>query len=151
MSGDVILADLDGTLFDVSHRLHLAKQKRWDEFHEAMLGDSVNEDVANFLSTAVGVGMTVIAVTGRNEHYRQSTLDQLKRNGLSMAISELLMRPDGDLRSDAILKVEAVDIYFGGRTKALSRVAFALDDRDRVVEGYRDAGFRCWQVRKGQY
>jgi FMN phosphatase YigB (HAD superfamily) len=143
-----IVVDLDGTLCDCAHRVHLAQAKQWDEFHKGIAEDKVREDVAFFLD-ANDPDVPVLLCTGRNEQYRKQTLDWLNTN--ACWFDDLVMRPNGNHESDDLLKVRLVDEFFGGRTKALEQVAFVLDDRDRVVQSFRDAGYRCWQVAAGAY
>ena len=47
MTRDLVIFDLDGTLADIRHRLHLVRQKpkRWREFFEACVNDVPNEPV----------------------------------------------------------------------------------------------------------
>jgi hypothetical protein len=61
------------------------------------------------------------------------------------------MRPEGNRESDYLVKLQLVDEFFGNRETALNSVLLVLDDRDKVVEAFRDAGFRCWQVQSGSY
>jgi hypothetical protein len=39
--------------------------------------------------------------------------------------------------------------YFGSKEAVLQNVIFVLDDRDKVVEAWRNYGLPCWQVRPG--
>lgn len=88
---------------------------------------------------------------GRPERYRAVTYDWLERHDLRSVIDGLLMRPDGERMQDGELKLRLLDGYFGSRSRALRRVAFILEDRERVVTAYRGAGFRCWQVQPGAF
>src|SRR5688500_19612020 len=146
-----IVVDLDGTLCDCAHRVHLAQAKQWDEFHKGIYEDKVREDVAVFLDVIPNdISLRVLLCTGRNEQYRIPTLNWLQDNNL-WGFDDLVMRPKDNHESDDLLKVRMVDEFFGGRAKALEQVAFVLDDRDRVVQSFRDAGYRCWQVAAGAY
>jgi FMN phosphatase YigB (HAD superfamily) len=146
-----IVVDLDGTLCDCAHRVHLAQAKQWDEFHKGIPEDKVREDVVFFLDeVAHDQNVHILLCTGRNEQYRKQTLDWLNATDACW-FDDLIMRPKDNHESDDLLKVRMVDEFFGGRTKALEQVAFVLDDRDRVVQSFRDAGYRCWQVAAGAY
>jgi FMN phosphatase YigB (HAD superfamily) len=152
----IIVVDLDGTLCDSAHRDHLAQAKEWDRFHEAAKDDQPREDVAFFLRMTVG-RMTdefmVIACTGRNERYRQATLRWLIDKDLAV-FDAILMRPDGDWRPDVEMKpvllhefMSSLDVSKG----VFPKVAFILEDRDKVVEAWRNLGYKCWQVQPGGY
>jgi hypothetical protein len=93
---------------------------------------------------------TIIACTGRSEAQRKPTEAWLRERGIDH-FETILMRPNGDNTPDHQLKLRLVDEHFGSREAALEAVDFILDDRDRVVEAFRDAGFTCWQVQAGSY
>src|SRR5687768_3810014 len=121
-----IVVDLDGTLCDCSHRVHLAQAKQWDEFHKGIAEDKVREDVAFFLDEIAGdSGVSILLCTGRNEQYRKQTWEWLK-NSNACWFDDLIMRPNNNHESDDVLKVRMVDEFFGGRAKALEQVAFVL-------------------------
>lgn len=145
-----IVMDLDGTLCDCSHRVHLAQAQQWEEFNAGICNDIPHPEAVAFLK-AVSIDYEVLLCTGRDEKNRSATMTWLIRNKLHCLFDELIMRPSGDFSSDDSLKVKMVDEYFGGREKALESVLLVLDDRDRVVLAFRDAGFRVWQVDSGSY
>ncbi len=146
MSAQYIVVDLDGTIFDIAHRVDYAKVGQWDDFHSRCAYDGVHKDVEALLATTV---FSVLAVTGRNEKYRKTTIEMLSK--FLLPVDEILMRPDDDYRSDAVLKIELLEEYFGSKEKVLAEVAFCLDDRDKVIEAYRNYGLAAWQVRQGAY
>ena len=63
----------------------------------------------------------------------------------------LIMRPDVNFESDHELKPAMLAAALGGMDEALRRVAFALEDRDKVVAAWRKLGFNCMQVRAGAF
>lgn len=140
-----IVCDLDGTLSNISKRFHLAQEGRWDEFHSLSHQDEVNRDVARILQR----NHDFIILTGRPKKYLNKTHEWLGTNGLFPYA--IIMRPDGDMRSDARLKPELLAQWYGGMEQALRCVDFILEDRDNVVEAFRNLGFHCWQVRQGTY
>lgn len=145
-----IIVDLDGTLCDCAHRVHWAQAKQWDEFHAGIPEDEPHEDVCTFLDWARHTH-EVLLCTGRDERHRTATEKWLHDQGLDHYITHLLMRPNKDFSPDHELKTRLVDEFFGSREKALASVLVVLDDRDKVVTAWRDAGFKCWQVAAGNY
>lgn len=147
---DWIIVDLDGTLCDCSHRVHLAQAKQWEEFHAGIPNDRT---IAPTVIVVEKMAEThnVLLCTGRNEANRKATNDWLQAKMLGSMADVLLMRPDNDHRPDHELKLQLVYDYFGGKQNALDSVLVVLDDRDKVVEAWRDAGFTCWQVAAGSY
>lgn len=151
MEKNWVIIDLDGTLCDCSHRVHWAQAKQWDQFHSGIKEDKVNGAIAWLMKRASEAGNSIMICTGRNEAHRLATMEWLKANDLSSCIDTMLMRPDDSRLSDHELKVSMVDEFFGGREAALESVLVVLDDRDKVVQAWRDAGHKCWQVEVGSY
>jgi len=144
-----LICDLDNTLANCDHRIHHASAREWDEFHSKLMDDPVYEDVAMIIAN-LPVNIKLIAVTGRNERYRQLTLDWLAKN--SLQFDEILMRPDGNYIPDHELKPKMlIDFFDGDIELAKQQVICILDDRDKVVSAYRELGFPCWQVRSEKY
>jgi FMN phosphatase YigB (HAD superfamily) len=140
----IIVVDLDGTLCNSRHREHLAIAKQWDEFHSLLRYDEPWDDVKRFLSE-LHADIEVIGLTGRNERYRNETLDWL--DTYEICLSELLMRPDDNYQPDHELKPQML----AAAGVKPQQVWLVLEDRDKVVEAWRNLGFSCWQVRPGGY
>jgi phosphoglycolate phosphatase-like HAD superfamily hydrolase len=151
---DTIILDLDGTLADCGHRLHLASGKDWPAFHALSVEDKPHEDIMHFIEALQNGQMfndhfSVVICTGRNEEFRLITHAWLTRHGITY--DALLMRPNDDYSKDGELKVRLLAEHFGSIEEARRRVLFALDDRDTSVEGLRNAGLPVWQVRPSGY
>lgn len=153
----IIVVDLDGTVCDTAHRNHLAQAKDWDAFHAAAKDDRPRADVAFFLSVlarrSVLDEILLVACTGRNERYRQTTLEWLIKHDLAV-FDTILMRPDGDRRLDVEVKPAMLAEFVEGLEVPgceMPTVAFILEDRDRVVEAWRNLGYATWQVAPGGY
>lgn len=146
----IIICDLDGTLCNCDHRIHLAKQKRWDEYNAACVDDPVYEDIANILRNLASKRTKVYIVTGRDKKFKEQTNDWLFLNDIPY--DRLYMREEGDRRSDFIIKEEILmrDIYAGG-WKDKPDIWFVLDDRQSVVDMWRNNQLRCLQVQKGDF
>lgn len=145
-----IVVDLDGTLCDCAHRVHLAQAKQWEEFHSLIPLDKVNETVA-CVCEIFWEDFDLLLCSGRNESTRAATLEWLKQKDLLHNFAHLLLRPDNDYSPDHELKIAMVEDFFGGHQKAIDNVFLILDDRDKVVEAWRNAGYDCWQVAAGSY
>lgn len=141
------VVDLDGTLCDSRHRQHLAEAKQWDEFHSRLSLDNPYPDVGAFIQSYPI--SQFICLTGRPENYRMETEKWLIRH--SIPINALLMRPENDFESDTVVKPRLLYSFLGGRESALKLVTGILEDRDIMVEKWREEGFHCWQVRPGGY
>ena len=152
MSKNWIVLDLDGTICDCSHRVHWTQAKQWDEFHAGISEDKPHEEAMAFLDAmASDNNYNMLVATGRDERHRAATERWFRQEGIDKYFEALLMRPDGDRSPDHELKLKMVDEFFTSREEALRQVLLVLDDRDKVVEAWRNAGFRCWQVAVGNY
>jgi phosphoserine phosphatase len=150
VSRNWIVVDLDGTLANSSHRDHFAQSGDWDAFHGALGYDTPSPDVASVVNALHEQDYDILIVTGRPETYRRATMDWFAAHHLPVG-TDLLMRPAEDWRSDTEVKVDLLAGFFGGLDEAHKNVLTILEDRDKMVERWRSAGFRCWQVQPGGY
>lgn len=147
-----IVLDLDGTLCDCSHRVHLAQAKQWDEFHAGIMDDKPYPDTVDFIKMVWStVDYQIVVCTGRPETYRKATWEWIYKYNLEEYIDNMVMRPEKDYSPDHELKIKMIYDFFGGEAETRSNVLLVLDDRERVVEAWRNAGFSCWQVNVGKY
>lgn len=159
-----IIVDLDGTLADIAHRLHLIKQSMeeclqsgkditecqnfkpdWDGFNELCLEDPVIEHNKYIVDhICIDMYLDIFILTGRSDKVKDKTIQWLRKHGIQY--DHLIMRKDGDHRQDVEFKLEHVN-----NIKLTHRIICAFDDRDRVVKMYRDNGIPCLQVAEGTY
>lgn len=151
-----IVIDLDGTLCDSAHRDHHARNGDWDQFHALLTEDKPHPDVLHLMDLLFNAPdeVELIGCTGRNERYRIATERWLLEHGALLDC--VLMRPDHDFRPDHELKIEMIEAWHEQTSgddpwPVQDRVAFILEDREKVVEAWRNAGFNCWQVRPGNF
>mgnify|MGYP006374936925 FL=1 len=144
----VAIFDLDGTLADISHRrIKLAPPSPdWRGFNSAMEGDTPNIAVVDLYKTIwSSKRYNLIIVSGRSEEFRKFTEQWLFWNDIPF--SELLMRKKSDFRSDHIVKEELL-IQIRDRW---GDIAFAVDDRQQVVDMWRRNGITCLQCDYGNF
>jgi FMN phosphatase YigB (HAD superfamily) len=146
----IIVIDMDGTLCNSVHREHLAKAGQWEEFHSLLSDDHPNPDVARLLC-ALGKDCYIILLTGRNEKWRGQTISWLHRFSLHQFVDVLIMRPDTNFEKDTDLKPRMLEDHLTVMNADKGQVWFILDDRDKVGEAWRNAGYNCWQPRSGGY
>ncbi len=145
-----IIFDLDGTLADCQHRIHLVrdKPKNHREFFKQCINDTLITDVAR-LSWNLSIMYSIYLVSGRSDECRKETEEWLVKNHISRHYKALYMRKQGDYRDDSIVKQEILNEYWPGERK---KDIFAIfDDRDRVVAMWRANGLRCYQVASGDF
>lgn len=87
----------------------------------------------------------IIVLSGRDEVCRTETWTWLREHGLDFR--DLFMRPAGDTRKDAIVKLELFREYVAPRY----HVVGVVDDRQQVVDMWRRIGLFCAQVAPGDF
>jgi len=142
-----ILFDVDGTLMDIEHRRHFVSNgnKDWDSFRSHTEFDTPVEHVFAMAKMLQQQGHRIHVLSGRNVAQRAITLKQLLGNGLLPM--NLLMRADGDFRSDDVVKEEFLDNLIEQGFEP----TMAFDDRQQVVDMWRRRGLTCFQVAEGNF
>lgn len=160
---DLIICDLDGTIANIEHRLHYIKgpKKDWDSFNKACVDDTVNKDVREILWNLYdkgrwekfkdglkGSARKVYFFSGRSEAVRKETEEWLHKYVVSPSMCDdekrpnLFMRKEGDFRNDVEVKRDMLHEL----CITPEEVLCILDDRQGVVDMWREEGFRCLQV-----
>jgi predicted secreted acid phosphatase len=145
MSDEVVIFDIDGTLADISERVHhiRKKPKNWNAFTAGMAQDKAIHSMIRLCNILYAAGLRIILCSGRNEANRPETVEWLAKQGVPY--HELLLRRDEDYRSDAIVKREILQ----GLDK--DKILFVVEDRSRVVEMWRSEGLTCLQCAPGEF
>lgn len=150
-----ILVDVDGTLANNNHRQHFVQppegeKKDWKNFNKTILQDTPYEDIVWLVKTLHNAGCAIVIVTAREgtERIRRETkhwLDVVA--GLEGVYEKIYHRDAQDFRDDSIIKLELLaDVRRDGYEPFM-----VLDDRNRVVDAWREAGVRCLQVQPGDF
>lgn len=150
---ECIIVDIDGTIADATHRLHLLpapspdgtfdpKAPTWGDFYKDAHLDSPIDEIVRIIH---GMDVPVIICTGRDESNRMVTEAWLETHGVPYL--HLMMRAAGDRRQDDLIKKDMLDKILEMGYKPL----FALEDRSRVVKMWRANGIRTLQVCEGDY
>lgn len=143
-----VIFDIDGTLADIRHRRGYLDSERpdWRRFNEAMGGDTPNTPIVSLYKTLWESGQYKMeVVTGRNERFRAVTETWFTWNEIPFA--SITMRPDNDYRPDNELKKNILEDL---RAKGHD-IAFAVDDRQQVVDMWRSNGITCLQCDVGNF
>lgn len=145
MNEELVIFDIDGTLADISERIHhiRKKPKNWSAFNAGMAQDKAIHSMIRLCNILYSAGLRVILCSGRNEKNRPETVNWLEKQGVKY--HELLLREDEDYRSDAVVKREILQ----GLEK--SKILFVVEDRSRVVEMWRAEGLVCLQCAPGEF
>lgn len=152
-----IICDLDGTL------AHMNGRNPYNPTDEEVMNDVADEAVMGILNSFMSntryfdgypdefTGVQIIFCSGRFDTYRTVTeqwiLRNLDGNYFNKYGIKLLMRKDGDMRKDSIVKKEIYEREIKGKYNVL----FVLDDRQSVVEMWRNEGLKALQVAWGDF
>ena len=168
-----IICDLDGTLADITHRLHFVKaenmlavplrlekaareivgefKKDWNSFFDNVYYDAVRWDIVKLLKKYVSQGHPFILVSGRPERCRADTekwlfekiYDTLEWQNLDKHVT-LIMRQNHDKRDDDILKTDIYEKYLKHYP-----IEVVIDDRPRVLRAWAMLKLRTIDVGPG--
>lgn len=146
--------DLDGTLADISHRIHFLKNEndhgRWDKFFKACIDDTPVRSIVETYNQLIKIA-DVWIFTGRPESVREETENWICRNTLTFRDgleSKLVMRPTGDHTPDDLLK----ELWLRNMLEIdRRRLVGVFDDRNSVVNMWRRNNVTCFQVKDGDY
>ena len=145
MANEIVIFDIDGTLADVSERIHHVKRKpkNWPAFFAGMAQDKAIHSMVRLCNVLYASGIQIILCSGRSEEHRAETVKWLAEQGVRY--HELILRRDKDRRSDTDVKREMLaDID-------KSKILFVVEDRSRVVEMWRSEGLVCLQCAPGEF
>lgn len=145
MAQDIVIFDIDGTLADVSERIHHLHRtpKNWPGFFAGMVQDKAIHAMVRLCNLLFDAGLHIVLCSGRSEEHRAVTKQWLAREGVRY--HDLRLRKDGDRRSDVIAKREML----AGLDK--SSILFVVEDRSRVVDMWRKEGLVCLQCAPGEF
>ena len=176
---DCIIFDLDGTLADVSKRRELAikaesqitgamaeapffagRKAWWDIWQNPQIildFDEPNEPVVLLYRLLRGQltqkpeddftfdkKFKMIVTSARNDKNKDITEQWFKKHDIPF--DTLIMRPDGDFRPDREFKQEILN-----GLKETHNIIMTFDDRNQVVEMWRDNNIPCLQVADGNF
>ena len=145
--------DIDNTLANVHHRWeHLRGEKKdWETFFSLQHLDEPYQPVLDVLHALANDRLQdeIIVVTGRDERFRESTLEWLNKHiKFNFPSENLFMRPDGNRENDDTLKVKIIKNWL--QRHPAYRVGGIFEDRHRIIDAFRKEGwytFECNQER----
>ena len=149
----IVIFDLDGTLAIIDKRRDLARKPNgkfdWDVFHDAsnISLDEPNTPVIKIAQLFAEDGFLIAIFSGRSDKTEHTTRAWLTRN--RVPFHTLAMRPHKTMNfiPDEVLKKQMLDnIPFH-----IDDIFLVVDDRQKVVDMWRDIGLNCFQVAAGNF
>jgi len=146
----IVIFDLDGTLALIDKRRDLATKDNgkfdWDVFFnpDNISLDLPNQPVIDMANLLHKQGFRIFILSGRSDVTHQATVNWLNDNGIWW--DHLVMRPQNHLYlPDNDLKQMWLDSI------GKDNVAMVFDDRNQVVDMWRQNGLTCFQVADGDF
>ena len=149
----IVIFDLDGTLADITARRNLSTKDNgkmdWDVFFDR---DNIKLDVPNqkVVDMARMINDTdryqIFILSGRSKSTYRTTQQWLIQNNIPF--DDLIMRPTDKhhhYMKDSDLKQMWLDDI------GVDNVAMVFDDRQQVVDMWRQNGLTCFQVADGDF
>jgi phosphoglycolate phosphatase-like HAD superfamily hydrolase len=148
--------DIDGTLSDPKHRVHLIlghqgkkiHSPQWDAFLDAAKDDEPIWPMVH-LAQQLFEHTPITLCTGRREDQREMTVKWLDQ--AEVGYDTLVMRPQDDRRSDTVVKPEQLLKILGGGVHPIPGIITIFEDRKRVTAAWRALGYHVCQVAVGDY
>lgn len=138
-----VLCDLDGTLALIHNRSPY-------DASDCDIKDLPNVPVIETILAHYEKGRKIIFCSGREDKYRPETIRFIEMH-CTIAEKpieyELHMRKTADFRKDALIKEEIYETNIEGKYNVLC----VLDDRNQVVDFWRNKGLTCFQVAPGDF
>jgi predicted kinase len=126
---NTILVDVDGTVAEMHNRGPF----EWDKVGQ----DKPRNTMIHVIGGArVALSAYPTFISGRDEICRDATVEWLTKHAVRLSWgNHLLMRPQGDMRRDSIVKRELYETYIKGKYNVVA----IFDDRPQVIR-------ECWQA-----
>ena len=144
--------DIDNTLANVHHRWdHLrGEMKDWKKFFAEQHKDEPYKPVLDVLhALSADHTNSIIVVTGRDECFREVSIEWLNRHiNYEFPNEDLYMRPSGNREDDDTLKVKIIKSWLQRHPSYTMGGIF--EDRHRIIDAFREEGlynFECNQER----
>lgn len=145
---DIVIVDLDGTLALDEPRaeryLRGPEGKQWPQYFAACGDDEPNDAVIQLVRLLKYSGKRIYIFSGRLDSVLKETKEWLSKH--NVPYDKLVMRPADNRIDDTILKLQWTVEH-----EVKDRIWLVLEDRQRMVDAWRKAGYTCLQVAPGNF
>jgi len=131
-----VIVDIDGTLAHGTGR---------DPYDYTRVNEDHPDPHIRELTNILQEEFFIIIVSGREDYCLEDTERWLKDHGIRY--DEIFMRATKDFRPDSEVKQE----IYEHKIRPDYMVFLVLDDRNRVVNMWRNIGLKCLQVQAGDF
>ena len=154
MKKSIVIFDLDGTLALIELRREISigddGKRDWDVFFDPKMIslDDPNIPVVEMARLFRNNGFFIVILSGRSKATKDATKDWLKKHDVPFDV--LKMRPTSKkwhFMKDSDLKKHWLDDLFPDKDNIFA----VFDDRNQVVDMWRDNGLTVFQVAEGDF
>ena len=147
-----VIFDLDGTLALIDKRRTISTKDNgkmdWDKFFDPknIDLDLPNQPVIDMAQMFKSQGFRIVIFSGRSDVTMNATRDWLDKHNVTY--DRLIMRPKRHhFMKDSDLKQMWLDMFFKNKDDIFA----VFDDRQQVVDMWRDNGLQVFQVADGDF
>ena len=148
---NIVIVDIDGTISKVGDRLKYLQHDKpdWDSFYDACFDDEPILPIIDLVYSLYLNQFQLVFCTGRRDSVRDQTINWFNKyfEPEIAKYSKLLMRKSHDFRHDTEVKPELLK----NANINLEDIAFVLEDRNSMVQKWRELGLICLQVADGDF
>ena len=155
--GTWVIFDLDGTIADISQRREVSEKENgkldWDKFFNS---DNIGLDkpfikIITLVNMFNNIGVNIAILSGRCKSTKEATQKWLKLNNVPYNI--LKMRPTSTkwkfMPDDKLKKIWLDELW--PEQEREGKLLMVFDDRQKVVDMWRENNITCLQVAKGNF
>ena len=148
-NNNIVIFDLDGTLANIDKRRTLATKNgkmNWNVFFnpDNIDLDTPNQAVIDMANMLYSQDYIIYILSGSSDRTHEATIDWLSKHKVNYDL--LIMRPQNQLyKKDSDLKQSWLDSI------GKDRVSMVFDDRQQVVDMWRQNGLPTFQVADGNF
>ena len=152
MKKNIIIFDLDGTIALIDKRRDLARKPNGKIDFKILHNpsnirlDIPNPPVVKMAQMFADDGFKIVIFSGRSDKTATATLSWLSEN--EVPFNKLVMRPHDTMGfvPDEVLKKDMLDKHLD-----INDIFMVVDDRQKVVDMWRNLGLTVFQVAEGDF
>lgn len=137
----IVVFDLDGVIFDPTHRLHLLKE-HYTVFEKAVIRDPPIQKTIDLINSFNRRSTSIVLLTSRSEGCRSDTEYKLEKH--QVTYDKLIMRKVGDDSPSDVCKVNLLRSNFS--KDVLSCIVGIYDDDEMNIAAFRRMGLPAFLV-----
>jgi len=136
MMKNIVVVDLEHTLSNAFHRMHLLKTDN-KKFNEEFENDMPNDNMIRFIKSLWNEEYYIVILSAKKSKYRDTCIHWMRRNDINY--HELVMQEDNDKRKHFEFKSDYVKDY-------KEKILMAFDDVGANCAMFESYGIPCLKI-----